>query len=340
VVLVVLSLGLLFTFERPPVETVQTGYRGVGMVQNINPRILEAKLDANQIPAALDPAEPGSGLASEAYQNVPVLGHLTENEFLRIMQAVTEWVSPEQGCAYCHAEGEDFSSDNLYTKVVSRRMFQMTQDLNINWTSHVGATGVTCYTCHRGNPVPANIWFNDPGRVTAAGLLGNAAGQNGPAPKAGLASLPFDPFTPYLTGGGVDHSIRVASATALPSGNRRSIKETEWTYSLMIHMSESLGVNCTYCHNSRSFRDWDQSTPARTTAWHGIQMVRDVNASYLEPLQPVFPSHRKGPLGDAPKANCTTCHAGVYKPFFGVSMLKDYPELARAAAVPAPAPAQ
>jgi len=38
----------------------------------------------------------------------------------------------------------------------------------------------------------------------------------------------------------------------LPSGNRSSIKQTEWTYSLMIHMSESLGVNCTYCHNHGS----------------------------------------------------------------------------------------
>ena len=33
---------------------------------------------------------------------------------------------------------------------------------------------------------------------------------------------------------------------------------------------------------------------------------------------------RLGRLGDAPKANCTTCHQGQNKPLNGVSMLKDY----------------
>ena len=101
----------------------------------------------------------------------------------------------------------------------------------------------------------------------------------------------------------------------------------------MIHMSESLGVNCTYCHNSRSFRDWSQSSPTRTTAWHGIQMTRHLNADYLEPLQGVFPANRLGVLGDAPKVACSTCHEGVYKPLYGVSMLKDYPELAKAGGI-------
>ena len=59
-------------------------------------------------------------------------------------------------------------------------------------------------------------------------------------------------------------------------------------------------------------------------------MVRDVNTAYLDPLLSVYPHNRLGPLGDAPKANCTTCHQGIPKPLYGVSMLKDYPELAAA----------
>ena len=35
-------------------------------------------------------------------------------------------------------------------------------------------------------------------------------------------------------------------------------------------------------------RDWDQSTPQRATAWHGIRMVQDLNANYLEPLANAF----------------------------------------------------
>ena len=52
----------------------------------------------------------------------------------------------------------------------------------------------------------------------------------------------------------------------------------------MMHMSQSLGVNCTYCHNTRSFASWDASTPQRATAWYGIRMVRDLNNDYLDPL--------------------------------------------------------
>jgi photosynthetic reaction center cytochrome c subunit len=203
-------------------------------------------------------------------------------------------------------------------------MLQMTKHINAEWQPHVGATGVTCYTCHRGKNVPANIWFKDPGPETARGMAGNHAGQNSPAPAVGFASLPFDPFTPFLE---QDRGIRVVSTTALPEGNRQSIKQTEWTYGLMMHMSKGLGVNCTYCHNSRSFSAWDQSTPQRTTAWYGIRMVRDLNVDYLDPLLPVYPHNRLGPLGDAPKTSCTTCHQGAAKPLLGASMLKDYPEL-------------
>jgi photosynthetic reaction center cytochrome c subunit len=138
--------------------------------------------------------------------------------------------------------------------------------------------------------------------------------------------LPNDPFTVFFAS--QPNDIRVVSTTALPEGSRKSIKQTEWTYGLMMHMSEALGVNCTFCHNSRSFTSWDSSTPQRATAWYGIRMVRAANNSYLTPLDATLPADRKGPLGDVAKVNCETCHQGVYKPLYGVSMLKDYPELA------------
>ncbi|NBW89953.1 MAG: photosynthetic reaction center cytochrome c subunit, partial [Gammaproteobacteria bacterium] len=118
-------------------------------------------------------------------------------------------------------------------------------------------------------------------------------------------------------------------------GNRSSVKQAEWTYSLMVHMSESLGVNCTYCHNTRAWSSWEQSRPQRSTAWYGIRMVRNLNNGYLLPLTQVFPQHRKGPTGDVAKINCATCHQGVYKPYFGQSMAKDYPELQGAKKPPA-----
>ncbi len=97
----------------------------------------------------------------------------------------------------------------------------------------------------------------------------------------------------------------------------------------MMNFSQSLGVNCDYCHNTRAFRDWDQSPPQRATAWYGIRMVRDLNNNYLDPLTKEFPASRLGPLGDGPKVYCATCHNGVYKPLFGVSMAKNFPELTK-----------
>ena len=192
-----------------------------------------------------------------------------------------------QGCTYCHA-ADDMASDALYTKTVARKMLQTTRNINANWKSHVADTGITCYTCHRGSPLPSNVWFSEP-TPTGRGFAGNRAGQNAPAAQVGLTSLPYDPFTPFLTRtAGAASDIRVVGATALPAGNRHSIKQTEWTYGLMMHMSQSLGVNCTFCHNCRSFSDWDQSTPQRATAWHGIRMVQYLNANYLEPLANAF----------------------------------------------------
>lgn len=319
------AFGALFLwFTVTKTHTTQQGYPGTAMQQVVNVKTARKVADANKVPEAQPKADPGGQKASAVYQNVKVLGHLTENEFIRLMTAITEWVAPDEGCTYCH-NPENLAADTVYTKVVARRMLQMTQTINDKWKTHVAQTGVTCYTCHRGRPVPANIWFTPPEHRQAGRWLGNTQGQNQAGVKTvSYASLPVDPLTPFLLH---DNPIRVASTTALPEGNKRGIKDTEWTWSLMMHMSNSLGVNCTYCHNTRSNAAWAGSPPQRTTAFHGIRMVRDLNNTFLEPLKPTYPANRLGPTGDAPKANCTTCHQGAAKPLLGVSMLKDYPEL-------------
>jgi photosynthetic reaction center cytochrome c subunit len=326
--------------ERPPITTVQNGYRGTGMELNFNPRLVQELAAVNQPPAEVTPpADPSGPRAAEVYQNVQVLKDLSVGEFTRVMLAMSQWVVPadappeQQSCNYCH--GANMADESKYTYQVARRMLQMTRDINSKWTSHVGQTGVTCYTCHHGKPVPDFKWFTDPGPRPETGLVATRAQKNVPAPSTGLTTLPYDPFTPFLLN---DYPIRVQGNEALPHGNVRSIKETEWTYALMVHMSRSLGVNCTFCHNSRSWQSW-YAPPQRATAWYGIRMARAINNEYLVPLTPVFPANRLGPLGDVAKVNCSTCHRGVYKPMFGAPMIKDYPELAGVRAMPA-VPAQ
>jgi photosynthetic reaction center cytochrome c subunit len=322
-ILVAAGLSLLGGCERPPIESLQGGYRGLGMEQDINPRLDAAKAAKNLLPAVIPPAPTEGPLASSVYQNVQVLKDLNVAQFTRVMLAITQWVAPpDQSCNYCH--GSNMASDDRYTKVVARRMLQMVRHINEDWKSHVAATGVTCYTCHRGNAVPQNVWYINPGQSGDSGLTAGNAGKNSPSSVAGLSSLPYDPYTAYLL---EDKNIRVIANDALPGSDHSSIKQTDRTYALMISMSQALGVNCDYCHNTRSFAVWDASTPKRTVAWYGIRMARDLNNKYLVPLTATFPEHRLGVLGDVAKVNCATCHQGVFKPLYGESMAKDYPEL-------------
>jgi len=321
------SLTLAGCWEAPPMETEQIGFDGVAMQVTSNPDLTEPLKRASVLPEPLPAVAQSEGgpKAEDVYQNVQVLGDLSVQEFTRTMASITAWVSPDQGCAYCHV-GNNFALDTIYTKVVSRRMMQLTMQTNTEWYDHVGETGVTCYTCHRGQPVPEHIWFDQPPANRTGGMAANSYQQNHANETVAYTSMARDIFDRYLDG--EQEKIRVIAQTALPIRNvtqTQSTQATENTYSLMMHMSDSLGVNCTYCHNSRNFSDWEQSPPARVTAWHALQMVPSLNANFLSPLQPVYPDIRLGQLGDAPKVNCATCHQGVAKPLYGQSMLDDYP---------------
>jgi photosynthetic reaction center cytochrome c subunit len=330
------GLLLLAGCERPPVDPVQRGYRGTGMEVVYNPRAVEQLVPLNQPPAAPGPLAPDDGpKASQVYQNVKVLGDLSVANFNRHMAAITQWVAPQEGCVYCHNPA-NFAEDSKYTKVVARRMIQMTQKVNADWKPHVAATGVTCYTCHRGNPVPANLWFTAVPQDKRANFIGNLNGQNTPLTSVALSSLPNDPFTPYLKNA---LPIRVNGTTALPTGNRSSIFQAEHTFGLMVHFSKSLGVNCTYCHNTRQIGgEWAGNPQQLATAWHGIRMVRSINNDYLDGLTSTFPAQRLGPMGDVAKVNCATCHQGAFKPVYGAQMAKDFPELLKVSGTAGGAP--
>jgi photosynthetic reaction center cytochrome c subunit len=214
-------------------------------------------------------------------------------------------------------------------------MLQMTIAVNTQYTDHVGSVGVTCYTCHRGANNPSQIWFTGVTPGSGAGLAEADMGKNLPTAAINSSSLPSDPFTPFLLG---DAQIRDEGTTALPTGtNAQSIKQTDWTYALMMHYSQALGVNCAFCHNSRAFSDWTQSTPQRVTAFYAEAMLRDLNANYMVPLTSTFPAAERGPSGDVAKINCATCHQGVYKPLFGAAMAAQFPPLEGTGATPAAA---
>ena len=312
----------VLTFQRPPVDVIATGGPGIGMQTVYNPASVNKALGINQPPAILPSINAGPP-AGTVYKNVQVLQNVSTGAFGRLMVSMTQWVAPQQGCGYCHVAG-NFASDAKYTKVVARRMLQMTIAVNTTYTDHVGNVGVTCYTCHRGNNNPSNIWFTGVVPGSGPAMAETNMGKNLPAANVNGSSLPSDPYTPFLLN---NDNIRVSGSTALPSGNKASIKNTEWTYPLMMTYSQALGVSCEYCHNSRAFNDWSQSTPQRITAFYAEAMLRDLNSNYMVPLTPLFPAALKGPSGDVAKINCATCHQGVYKPLFGAKMASQFPPL-------------
>jgi photosynthetic reaction center cytochrome c subunit len=283
--------------EVPPQDFTQTGYRGLGIEDNNNRQTVFDSVQAlaariPQTPPQIPKMEPAP---AGTYQNVQVLGHLSAVEFNLFMQSLVEWVAKDEGCAYCHVQTADsvnYASDANYTKIVSRRMIQMTQDINTNWAAHVGEEkGVNCWTCHQSNPVPTNYWFytdeNQP--------LRNYLDREGARVQG-----------PYIFSGPGQR-------------NRQSINQTVYTYQLMTHMSNALGVNCTFCHNTARFADWDESSPKRVTALRGLRMVRHLNTEYLVPLQAEWPDYRLGPMGDGPKLQCSTCHQGANLPQYGTT---------------------
>jgi len=314
------SLIAVLTFTRPPVTVISTGNPRTGMQLLYNPAQVSAKLAANKPPPALPPIDAGPA-ASTVYKNVQVLTGVSTGAFTRLMVSMTAWVAPQQGCNYCHVAG-NFASDAKYTKVIARRMLQMTIAVNTSYQDHVGPVGVTCYTCHRGLNNPSQVWFSGATPGSSNGLAEANMGKNLPTLTSG--SLPSDPFTPFLLN---SNNIRVSGSTALPSGNMSSIKQTDWTYALMMHYSAALGVGCEFCHNSRAFNDWTQSTPQRVTAYYAEGMLRDLNRNYMVPLTGTFPAAQLGPSGDVAKINCATCHQGVYKPLFGAAMAAQFPPL-------------
>jgi photosynthetic reaction center cytochrome c subunit len=327
--------ALLVSWGQPfATESIQTGPRGIGMV-------VTDFVDRQDDPTVADyytepPYAPleGEPLAGDVYQNVQVLAGVTEGNFLRLMNAMTQWVSPDEGCAYCHSQADEgiYWPDDLYTKVVSRRMIQMTQALNEDWGGHtlanVGA-GVNCYTCHRGEHVPSDIWFRiDP---TLDATEGWSAVQNRVTLQSQWTSLPSDALYRLLYEDGQInvHDLESRVAGSPPDPLVPTWQDTERTYSLMNYFSNSLGVNCVFCHNSRAFYDPGQVTPQWATAMLGIDMVQETNVVYLSPLRDVYPPARLGPIyADAPKAACKTCHKGYNLPLQGLNMIDDWPELA------------
>ena len=320
------------SWDRPPASATEMSFpQGIQFDRG------QERKAVNQAPPPLPPAAPGGLAATEAYRNVQVLTDIGAAEFMRLQEAMTQWVSPRQGCGFCHVAG-DWASDAVPAKQAARVMLRMTRHINADWSDHVGEVGVTCFTCHRGQPVPAEIWFPSP---PARRRLMIAPQENWrEAADTVRKFFPDSGYAEYFLGG---EPIAAQSTTPEPSGTVASSIEVKRIYETMMQMSDGIGANCGFCHNSRNFQSWEESTPYRWSAWHAIRMLRDLNRNYLLPVAalvpqsrtlqtetraPVLPANETGPQVGNGFVLCATCHTGLTKPLGGAKMVHDYPGLA------------
>ncbi len=150
----VVVAALVVTWGYPAnTSSVQTGPRGTGMevIKFASDRAAADPDAAAFYTAARLLRRRGEALARDAYENAePLLGDLTVGNYDRLVEAMRVWTG---------IPGL-FDGEETYQTVVARQMIQMTQSINETWGDHVAPAGVTCYTCHRGEPVPSNIWFD------------------------------------------------------------------------------------------------------------------------------------------------------------------------------------
>ena len=303
-----------------PVDPVQTGFRGTGMEVVRFASDNEAR-DARNIvlaaPVAPITPEPGEPLARDVYPDSAPLGDLTVRNYERLVAQMREWV------------GNDtiFSGEENYATEVSRLHIDMTRNLNENWDSHNGEAGVTCYTCHQGEQVPQNTWFSPEPLNSWAGP--SAMFQNQARASTYSTTLPVDAIQTYLLEEDQLVGVHGYSSRDEDGSSNASIYHTYQTYALMMHFANSIGANCTYCHNTRSPADPEGYTPAWGVAQLGRVMTQEINNEYIVPSEALTPAERLGPLGDVAKVNCMTCHMGAAKNLGG-PVLADWPELVSA----------
>jgi hypothetical protein len=90
--------------------------------------------------------------AEQVYKNIQVFKGMPASQ----LQSVMAFMSGSLGvkCSHCHTPGA-FEKDDKAAKQTARRMIRMVFDINKG--NFGGENAVSCYTCHRGQPMPLAV---------------------------------------------------------------------------------------------------------------------------------------------------------------------------------------
>ena len=89
--------------------------------------------------------------AEQVYKNIQIFKGLPASQLEGNMAFIAGSLGVK--CSYCHVN--QFEKDDKPTKQTARRMIQMVFDINKGTFNGAGA--VSCFTCHRGQPLPISV---------------------------------------------------------------------------------------------------------------------------------------------------------------------------------------
>lgn len=205
--------------------------------------------------------------------NVQVLTGMTTAQIWTYMQ---QYVSGGLGvsCQYCHNTA-NFASDEFPQKVAARNMLWLVNDINANYIVNLPnwrGNYVQCATCHNNKPngleafSPVFVKSVPPIMVTVDPLDETGKPITDPAAKPAAIQDPlklqdavlyyvynyqvWKPYDPAVPGTG-------RGSLALVYDGGRTQDQVTINQNVMNSLAWGLGTNCTYCHNSRNFPDFE-----------------------------------------------------------------------------------
>jgi photosynthetic reaction center cytochrome c subunit len=226
-------------------------------------------------------------------QNVQILQGMTTTQIWQFMLAYNSG-GLKVDCTYCHninnfaADVDDENPDAEWParKDIARTHLEMVADLNQNWITKLGDVEAPVMP-NRDIPLADIVGKQPSGAQIICATCHNGEAQPVAWPE-NLHALPDDYRLPL-------DDLNVLLITA---NYDVSLEAVQYNQHTMYHMSESLGVGCTHCHNSRYFPEW---IPTKYYAYTMLQMNQHILENYQDSMNGQEPS-------------CYLCHYNNVRP--------------------------
>lgn len=135
-------------FDKQARVTCYTCHRGRWTPEQDPPLAERQRAAKHPVPELTE--EQSAAPAETVFKNVQSFKGRTAGSMMVAMSQWTAAIGVE--CTYCHTEEGKWEQEDVVQKDVTRAMFDMTKSINDAWFA--GEPVTTCWSCHRGMPIP------------------------------------------------------------------------------------------------------------------------------------------------------------------------------------------